>query len=112
MSTPGNDLSALFGEGGDMSGLLAQAQAMQAQMQAAQEKLAGMELTGTAGGGLVEVTLTGEGLIQKVKISPQACDPEDVESLEDLVTAAFRDAMDKVGAAAQATMGPLGGFGM
>lgn len=111
MTDPTPDLSALFG-GQDMSGLLAQAQAMQAQMQAAQAELGAMKLTGSAGGGLVQATVTGTGELVGVSIKPEACDPNDVESLEDLVVAAFRDAQDKVQAAATAKLGAVPGLGM
>ncbi|HST98869.1 MAG TPA: YbaB/EbfC family nucleoid-associated protein, partial [Geodermatophilus sp.] len=75
-----------------MARLLEQAQQMQQQLAAAQEQLAQEEVTGTAGGGLVSVTMTGQGEVTAVTIAPAAVDPDDVESLQDLVVAAFRDA--------------------
>src|SRR3712207_7589002 len=74
----------------DMSELLKQAQQMQQQLAAAQEQLAREEVTGTAGGDLVSVTMTGQGEVTAVTIAPAAVDPDDVESLQDLVVAAFR----------------------
>lgn len=80
----------------DFSQIMKQAQQMQARMQEEQEKLSQMEVTGTAGGGLVEVTMTGKNRIRSVKIDPSLVVPEDVSVLEDLLTAAFNDALSKV----------------
>jgi DNA-binding YbaB/EbfC family protein len=79
------------GQQPNMQQLMKQAQKMQQQLLEAQEKLAQTEVQGTAGGGLVTATLTGSGEVLSVKIDPKAVDPDDVESLEDLVVAAIRD---------------------
>ena len=92
-----------------MSKLLEQAQQMQQQLAAAQEQLAQEEVTGTAGGGLVSVTMTGQGEVTAVTIAPAAVDPDDVESLQDLVVAAFRDASRAVNELTASRMGPLAG---
>lgn len=94
----------MFGEGMDMSGLLAQAQQMQAQLQQAQDELASTSFTGTAGGGLVEATMLGTGELTGLVIKPEACDPEDTESLADLVLAAVRDASGQMQAKAAEVM--------
>jgi DNA-binding YbaB/EbfC family protein len=86
-----------------------QAQKMQQQMAAAQAELAEAELTGTAGGGLVTVTVSGTGEVKSVKIDPKAVDPEDVESLEDLVVAAFRNAAESARALTEQKMGSVAG---
>ena len=91
----------------NMQQLMKQAQKMQAQMAAAQEQLAATELTGTAGGGLVTVTVSGAGEVLGVKIDAKAVDPDDVESLEDLVLAAVRDGQRQAGELGQQTMGPM-----
>ena len=97
----------------NMQQLLKQAQKMQAQMQEAQEKLATTELTGTAGGGLVEATVSGAGEVLRVKIDPKAVDPDDVESLEDLVLAAVRHGQEQAHELGAQTMGPMtGGLGI
>ena len=97
----------------NMQQLMKQAQKMQQQMAAAQEQLATTELTGTAGGGLVTVTMAGSGDVLGLKIDPRAVDPEDVESLEDLVLAAIRDGARQASELAQTTMGPMtGGLGI
>ncbi len=89
--------------------LMKQAQKMQQQLMAAQAQLAEQEVTGTAGGGLVTVTVSGSGEVQSVKIDPKAVDPDDVESLEDLVVAALRDAAANAQELQSSTMGPLAG---
>ena len=87
--------------------LLKQAQKMQQQVASAQAELAEAQLTGTAGGGLVTVTITGTGEISGVKIDPKAVDPDDVETLEDLVLAAIHNAMEAVRDLTEEKMGPL-----
>jgi DNA-binding YbaB/EbfC family protein len=96
-------------DGGDMSGLLAQAQAMQEQLMQAQQELAEMQIQGSAGGDLVTATITGSGELIDLKIKPEAIDPEDTETLGDLIVAAVRDATHKSQALAAAKLGPLAG---
>jgi DNA-binding YbaB/EbfC family protein len=93
--------------------LMKQAQKMQQQMAEAQSELAETELTGTAGGGLVTVTVTGTGEVTSVKIDPKVVDPDDVETLEDLVLAALHNAAEQARALTEQKMGPLaGGLGL
>lgn len=80
----------------NLSQMMKQAQEMQAKMQAMQEQLEQTEVTGSSGGGMVTITLTGKGNFRKVKIDPSLVDPDDVEMLEDLIAAAFNDAKGKV----------------
>ena len=94
---------------GDMSGLLAQAQAMQQQLLDAQRELAETTTTGSSGGDLVTATVTGAGELVGLVIKPEAVDPEDTETLADLVLAAVRDATGKSQAMAAAKLGPLAG---
>jgi len=89
--------------------LMKQAQKMQQQMAAAQAELAEAEVTGSAGGGLVTVTLSGSGEVKTVKIDPKAVDPDDVESLEDLVVAAMHNATEAVRSLTEQKMGPVAG---
>ena len=93
----------------DIGQLMKQAQQMQQQLVAAQEELARTEVTGSAGGGLVSVTMTGSGDLTAVTIAPDAVDPDDLETLQDLVVAAVRDAKRAADELAAATMGPLAG---
>lgn len=81
---------------GNIAQLMQQAQKMQENMQRAQEELASLEVTGGAGGGMVEVTLTGRMECRKVRIDPSVL--SDPEMAEDLVAAAFNDAVNKANA--------------
>jgi DNA-binding YbaB/EbfC family protein len=101
-----------FGGQPNMQQLLKQAQKMQAQLAAAQAELAEAEVTGTAGGGLVTATLNGSGELTALAIDPKAVDPDDVETLQDLVVAAVRDAHRALAEIAEEKMGPVtGGLG-
>lgn len=91
----------------DLNALMEQAQKLQSDLQAAQEELGNQSFTGTAGGGLVSVTLSGKGDMQSVEIKPEAVDPEDVETLQALIVAAFRTARAEVDAATAATLPDL-----
>jgi nucleoid-associated protein EbfC len=93
----------------DMQQLLQQAQQMQQQLMSAQQELAEAEVSGSAGGGLVTAVMSGSGELQSVTIDPKVVDPEDVETLGDLIVAAVRDANGKVAQLAQQKMGPLAG---
>lgn len=101
----------------DMSALLAQAQQMQQQLMEAQANLANSEVRGQAGGGLVQVTMKGSGEVVAVSIDPKVIDPQDPETLQDLVVGALADASTQVTLLAQSKLGPLAGaagqaFGM
>lgn len=96
----------------DMQQVLMQAQRMQQQLVEAQAQLAMQEVQGTAGGGMVTATVTGAGELRAVVINPQAVDPADIETLQDLIVAAVRDANRAAAALAAETMGPItGGLG-
>jgi len=86
----------------DIAQLMQQAQKMQENMQRAQEELARLEVTGNAGGGMVSVTLTGRMECRKVRIDPSVL--TDPEMAEDLIAAAFNDAVNKANAESQAKM--------
>lgn len=96
--------------GFDLGSMMQMAADMQSKMAEAQEELASAEVVGTAGGGLVTVTLNGHLHLRGVHIDPSAVDPEDPSMLEDLVRAAWQDAHDQV-AQLQAANDPLGGLG-
>jgi DNA-binding YbaB/EbfC family protein len=93
-----------------MAELLKQAQQMQLAIAQAQQELADSEVTGSAGGELVTVTMTGSGDVVSLTIAPAAVDPDDIETLQDLVVAALRDAQRGVNELAAATMGPVAGL--
>lgn len=97
---------------GNMNNLMKQAQRMQRQMEQSQKELAEKEFKGTAGGGAVEVTVSGSKEIKAVHIEPDAVDPDDVEMLEDMIVAASNEAMKQVDEETQKAMGGLtGGMG-
>ena len=96
----------------NMGNLMKQAQKMQQQMAEAQEELEASEFTASAGGGVVEVTVSGNKEIKNIKIDPDVVDPEDVETLEDLVTAAVNEAIRKMEEQTQEEMSKItGGMG-
>jgi len=109
MTTPngGFDLSNV-----DMNGLLAQAQAMQAQLAQAQQQLESTTFDGSAGGGLVKAVVTGTGELTGLTIDPQTVDPDDTDTLVDLVIAAVHDASGKAAAAQQAMTPRIPGMGL
>ena len=82
----------------NLGALMKQAQQMQSKMAEMQEKLAAMEVTGRAGGGMVETTMSGKGEVRRIKIDTALVSPDEVEVLEDLLVAALNDARAKVDA--------------
>ena len=93
--------------------LMQQARKLQAQLAKIQEDLGRETVVGGAGSGVVEVTMNGHGGVERIKIAPAAVDPSDLETLEDLISIAFKDAQAKVAELSQARMGPLaGGLGI
>ena len=97
---------------GNMNNLMKQAQKMQRQMEEAQKALETQEATATAGGGAVEVTVSGKHEVLKIKLSQDVVDPDDVEMLEDLIMAATNEALRKIEDASQQSMAKItGGLG-
>jgi nucleoid-associated protein EbfC len=92
--------------------MLRQVQQMQAAMAQAQQEIAATEVTGSAGGGMVTATVSGNGDLKAIKIDPGAVDPDDVEMLEDLVVAAVTEARRSAEQLSQEKMGAItGGLG-
>jgi nucleoid-associated protein EbfC len=104
----------------DMHMILQQAQRMQRQLADAQDQLARAEVTGQAGGGLVKVTRTASGEVRTISIDPKVVDPEDVETLQDLIVGAIQDAEraakqlqeEKLGSVAGGLGALAGGLGL
>ncbi|GFI31934.1 MAG: YbaB/EbfC family nucleoid-associated protein [Lachnospiraceae bacterium] len=100
---------------GNMNNLMKQAQKMQKQMEEATKELEEKEITATAGGGAVEVTITGKKEVTRVKLAEEVVDPDDIEMLEDLIMAATNEALRQIEEASQQSMskitGGLGGMG-
>ena len=98
---------------GNMANLMKQAQRMQRQMEESQKELETKEFTAKAGGGAVEVTVTGKKEVTKVNLSQEVVDPDDVEMLEDLVMAAANEALRMAEEANSEMMGKMtGGLNM
>lgn len=91
---------------GPLAGLMQQAQRMQEEMKRAQEEIAQLEVTGQSGGGLVSVVMTGRHEVRRVNIDRKMF-ADDAEMAEDLIAAAFNDAVNKVAALTQEKMGGL-----
>jgi|SRR5690554_951106 DNA-binding YbaB/EbfC family protein len=90
---------------GNMQSMMKKMQKMQKEMLQAQEELNAKQFEGTAGGGMVKVTLNGERKILDVNLDPSVVDPEDVEMLQDLIIVATNDALKKVEEETQSKMG-------
>lgn len=93
----------------DLMGMMKQVKDMQERMQRVQEELAAIEVDGTAGGGLVTVTLNGKGDMKRVHIDPSLMKPEEAEIVEDLIVAAMSDAKTKVEVRLQEKMAEVTG---
>lgn len=91
---------------GPIAGLMQQAQRMQEEMKRAQEEIAASEVTGRSGGGLVSVVMSGRHEVRRVSIDPKLL-ADDTEMMEDLIAAAFNDAVNKVAALTQEKLGGL-----
>jgi DNA-binding YbaB/EbfC family protein len=97
---------------GNMNNLMKQAQRMQRQMEESRKSLDEQEFTAKAGGGAVEVTVTGAKQLKKLTISKDAVDPEDVEMLQDMIMAAINEAMKQAEDAGEQLLGGVtGGLG-
>ncbi len=100
---------------GNMNNLMKQAQRMQKQMEEATKELEEKEITAAAGGGAVEVTVSGKKEVVKVKLAPEVVDPDDIEMLEDLIMAATNEALRQLEEYSQQSMakitGGMGGLG-
>ena len=87
--------------------MLQQFQQLQENMQKKQEELEAKEYEGPAGGGMVKMVISGKKEVTSIKIAPEAIDPEDIEMLEDMLTAAVNEAISKVESEAEHEMGAL-----
>ena len=100
---------------GNMANLMKQAQKMQRQMEEQAKEMETKEFSATAGGGAVEVTVSGKREITKVKLSEEVVDPDDIEMLEDLIMAATNEALRQIEEISAQSMskitGGLGGMG-
>ena len=91
----------------DIQKMLKEAQELQKSLVQAQAELGKVDVKGVSGGGLVEVLMTAHGEIKDLKIKKEAVDPNDIETLEDLILSAFRDASSKALSISQEKLGKL-----
>ena len=98
---------------GNMNNLMKQAQRMQRQMEESQKELETKEFLAKAGGGAVEVVVTGKKEIKSVKLTPEVVDPDDIEMLQDLIVAATNEALRMAEEASSSAMSKMsGGLGL
>ena len=107
-----NGFGGGFGGGNQMQNLMKQAQKMQEEMQKAQAELEELEVEGSAGGGLVKVTMTAKKVVSGIAIDPNAVDMDDLTMLEDLIVAALNDGYKKADEVCEEKMGAFGGLGL
>ncbi len=101
-----------MGMPGNMNNLMKQAQRMQRQIEEGQKELEAKEFSAKAGGGAVEVTVSGKKEVIKVTLSEEAVDPEDIETLQDMIVAATNEALRQADEANNELMGKMtGGLG-
>jgi len=104
-----NKFGGMGGMGGGMNNMLKQAQKMQQDMERLQSELSERTVEATAGGGAVTAVVTGKKELTKITISPEACDPDDVSMLEDLILTAVNSAMQKADEMSTNEMGKITG---
>lgn len=104
-----NKFGGMGGGGMDIQKIMREAQKMQDTLLEIQDNLGNEVVEGTSGGGQVKVKANGKHLIQSITISPEAVDPEDIETLEDLILAAVNDAINKANALASDKMNSVTG---
>ena len=93
----------------DMNALMRQAQKMQDQITELQEDIEARDFSATAGGGAVEVVLTGKKTIKSLTLKPEVVDPEDIEMLQDLIISAVNEAVNNIESTTEAEMGQITG---
>ena len=99
-------MGGMGGFGGmNINQLMKEAKKMQADMEKSQEELIAMEFDASAGGGAIEVKVSGDKLIKEIKIKPEVVDPDDVEMLQDLILTCINEALKKVDSAQAASLG-------
>lgn len=99
-----------FGGGAqNMNNMIRQAQKMQEEMEKAQEEIKAKEYSTTVGGGVVEITMTGDKVLKAIKLKPEIVDPEDVENLEDLIISGVNEVLRQVEAETEEKMNAISG---
>ena len=99
-----------FGGGAqNMNNMIRQAQKMQEEMEKAQEEIKAKEYSTTVGGGVVEITMTGDKVLKAIKLKPEIVDPEDVETLEDLIISGVNEVLRQVETETEEKMNAISG---
>ena len=98
-----------MGGGMNMQSMMQQAQRMQQNMQRIQEEFEAREFEATAGGGVVKAVVSGEKKVKSIEIAPEVVDPDDIETLQDLVVAAVNEALSTANAEYEQAMGKVTG---
>jgi len=98
-----------FGGGGNMNNLLKQAQKMQQQMQDMQKDIENRDFEASVGGGVVKITVNGKKEVKNIELKPEVVDPDDIETLEELIVAAFNEASKKADETMSNELGKLTG---
>jgi DNA-binding YbaB/EbfC family protein len=105
----GNRANAMPAMGGLNPAMMGQIQKMQQQLMEAQESLSKELVEASAGGGAVTLTMTGQQIVQSIKLNPEVLNPDDAEMLQDMLVSVFNDAVEKSRKLAEERMGPLAG---
>lgn len=96
-----------MGMPGNMNNLMKQAQRMQRQMEENKKALEEKEFSATSGGGAVQVVMTGARVLKSITIDPDAADPDDIETLQDMILIAVNDVLGQIGAESEKIMGGM-----
>ena len=93
----------------NMNSMIRQAQKMQEEMEKAQEEIKAKEYTTTVGGGVVEITMTGDKVLKSLTLKPEVVDPEDIETLQDLIISGVNEALRQVETETEDRMNEISG---
>ncbi len=98
-----------YGGAQNMNSMIRQAQKMQEEMEKVQEEIKATEYTTTVGGGVVEITLTGDKVLKTINLKPEIVDPEDVETLEDLIISGVNEVLRQIETQTEERMNAISG---
>lgn len=93
----------------NMNSMIRQAQKMQEEMEKAQEEIKAKEYTTTVGGGVVEITMTGDKVLKSLTLKPEVVDPEDIETLQDLIISGVNEVLRQVETETEERMNEISG---
>ncbi len=93
----------------NMNSMIKQAQKMQEEMEKAQEEIKAKEYSTTVGGGVVEITMTGDKVLKAITLKPEIVDPEDIETLQDLIVSGVNEVLRQVEAETEEKMNAISG---